>query len=621
MGRKMRGYRFKTFLLALFLVSGMISVSSAAEFWLQAEAFTKTMPGGEIVTLWGFSQCADGTYTTCGAASSPGPTLVISATDNTGLTIHLKNNLTGLYTEPVSLTIPGQAAATMVPVRNADGRVRSFTHEAAVGATADYIWPTFRPGTFLYQTATHPGLQIPMGLSGVVKKDAAAGQVYAGVPYDTEVILAFSEVDPALHKAVETGDYGPTKTVKTTTNYNPRYFLINGEPFTYGRSAIPAGAVGQVTLLRFLNAGADDYTPVLQGQHMTLIAEDSNLLVFPREQYSLLLPAARTFDALFTPLEAGYLPLYDRRLHLYNAGTSPGGMLVYLGIASASQFTLTVTDPGVAGEVVVSSLPGGIDCGGGQTDCSETYNAGTQVAVTATPATGGTFLGWTGVDTGTETSSPATVTMSANKTVTAAFAFAAVTLLSPNGGEVLASGGATTIQWGAPVAAVSFRLQYSINNGRTWVLIADNLTGNTYPWTVPTPVANSPSSLVRVTGFDAANAVVGTDQSNAVITIEVVRLTSPNGGESLASGATQAITWTNNATRFPVGRVRLAYSLNGGRTWRTITTIIGNPGTFDWTVPTVTTANPNFKVRVILLRTSTVNLGQDVSDNVFTVHP
>jgi FtsP/CotA-like multicopper oxidase with cupredoxin domain len=176
---KMRGYRFKKLLLALSLVLGLAGTTSAAEFWLKAEAFSKTMPGGVVVTMWGFSQCTDATYTTCGAPSSPGPTLVVPDNDPS-LTINLRNNLTGLYTEPVSMMIPGQAPATMVPVRNADGRVRSFTNEAAVGTTAQYIWPVFRPGTFLYQSATHPGLQIPMGLSGVVKKDAAPGAVYTG---------------------------------------------------------------------------------------------------------------------------------------------------------------------------------------------------------------------------------------------------------------------------------------------------------------------------------------------------------------------------------------------------------------------------------------------------------
>jgi hypothetical protein len=621
MCRKVRGYRFKTFLLALFLVLGLAGVSSAAEFWLQMQAFTKTMPGGEIVTIWGFARCTDGTYATCDAPSSPGPTLVIPATDDAGLTIHVKNNLTGLYTEPVSLTIPGQGAATMIPVRNADGRVRSFTHEAAVGATADYIWPTFKPGTFLYQTATHPGLQIPMGLSGVVKKDAVAGQVYTGIPYDNEVVLVFSEVDPAIHKAVETGNYGPTKAVKTTTNYNPRYFLINGDPFTYSRSAIPAGSVGQVTLLRFLNAGADDYTPVLQGQHMTVVAEDGNPLVFPREQYSLLLPAARTFDAIFTPLEVGYLPLYDRRLHLYNAGVSPGGMMVYLDIAAPTQFTLTVTNPSIGGRIVASSLPAGIDCGSGNLDCSETYHANTQLALTATAAHGGTFLSWTGVDAGTETSPTATVTMGANKTVTASFSFAAVTLLTPNGGEVLASGSPYTIQWGAPVAAVKFKLWYSLDNGTTWVLIADNLTGNSYSWTVPTPPANKPSSRVRVQGVNASNALVGTDRSDTPFAIEVVKVTSPNGGETLTSGAIRTISWTTNATRRPVSKVRLWYTLDGGTTWKLIDTVTSNLGSYDWTVPVVPTPKGKVKVRVRLLDSAGGNIGTDVSNAPFTIQP
>jgi hypothetical protein len=448
---KMRGYRFKKLLLALSLVLGLAGTTSAAEFWLKAEAFSKTMPGGVVVTMWGYSQCTDATYTTCGAPSSPGPTLVVPDNDPS-LTINLRNNLTGLYTEPVSMMIPGQAPATMVPVRNADGRVRSFTNEAAVGTTAQYIWPVFRPGTFLYQSATHPGLQIPMGLSGVVKKDAAPGAVYAGIPYNTEVILVFSEVDPALHKAVEGNNYGPGKTVKTTTDYNPRIFLINGSPYTPGRSPIPAGSVGQVTLLRFLNAGADDYTPVLQGQHMTVVAEDSNPLVFPREQYALLLPAARTFDAIFTPLQVGYLPIFDRRLHLYNAGTSPGGMLIYLDIADQNQFTLSVTNPGVGGQVVASSLPGGIECGLGSVDCSESYHANIQMALTATAAPNNTFLSWTGVDAGTELFPTATVTMDTNKTVTANFLIPPpgnstfLTLKRPNSGKVKKSK-PYTIKW------------------------------------------------------------------------------------------------------------------------------------------------------------------------------
>ena len=61
-----------------------------------------------------------------------------------------------------------------------------------------------------------------------------------------------------------------------------------------------------------------------------------------------------------------------------------------------------------------------------------TYNHGATVELTATPATGYHFTGWSGSLTGT--TNPATVTMDGNKTITAAFAI--------NGYTIAASAGA-----------------------------------------------------------------------------------------------------------------------------------------------------------------------------------
>jgi hypothetical protein len=79
-----------------------------------------------------------------------------------------------------------------------------------------------------------------------------------------------------------------------------------------------------------------------------------------------------------------------------------------------SEFALTVALAG-AGKGAVTSSPAGINCG---IDCSEAYAAGTEVTLTATPASGSTFAGWSGACTGT---GACKVTMSQARSVTATF--------------------------------------------------------------------------------------------------------------------------------------------------------------------------------------------------------
>jgi hypothetical protein len=296
-----------------------------------------------------------------------------------------------------------------------------------------------------------------MGLYGGVKKNFSAGQAYnvGTSAFANEISLLFSEIDLALHDAVANGNYAgipasipnpvPGEIVTSTIDHQPKYFLINGEPFSFSRSVIPIGNPGQRTLIRFLNAGYEDYVPVLQGAYMSVLAEDSHLYPFPKNQYSLQLSPGRTMDAIMiNPATAGYLPLYDRRLHLTNAAASPGGMLVYLNIASDPQYTLTVSKAGTGtGKVITTSLPGGIDCG---LDCNETMNLGVQVSIKAIPDPGSTFTGWSGSV--TATTSDVTMTMDSNKAVTATFTSGpTITLTSPNGGEIWARGTSHLITW------------------------------------------------------------------------------------------------------------------------------------------------------------------------------
>ena len=76
--------------------------------------------------------------------------------------------------------------------------------------------------------------------------------------------------------------------------------------------------------------------------------------------------------------------------------------------------TLTVTNAGT-GTGTVTSTPAGVSCLG---DCTEAYDDGTGVTLTATVSSGSNFVAWGGACTGTST---CVLTMSADRSVTATF--------------------------------------------------------------------------------------------------------------------------------------------------------------------------------------------------------
>jgi len=92
-----------------------------------------------------------------------------------------------------------------------------------------------------------------------------------------------------------------------------------------------------------------------------------------------------------------------------------------------------------------------------------------------------------------------------------------VSILSPNGGEVLTAG-TYTIKWSSTGSISDVLIEYSTDNGLNWTLVDPPNTGNSgsYDWLVPT--IDSTQCLVRVS--DAANLNIS-DTSNAVLTITI----------------------------------------------------------------------------------------------------
>lgn len=334
------GNQFRQTALILLVLFMSVEMVFGAKYFLRADTTTKTMPDGQQIVMWGFAlDSAFGAKD--GVVTVPGPRLTVPARQRRVI-IKLDNNLP----VPVSLVIPGQITK-VTPTTFTDDRGRerimSFTHETKPNNTKPvvYKWKNIKPGTYLYHSGTHPAVQVQMGLYGcmtknfkkVKKKVNALGIAYEDVLYDAEVVLLLSEIDPALHNAVATGNYGQGKAVSSTMNYQPKYFLINGEPYSSGLVPLSTGKANDRVLLRCLNMGLETHVLVLQDLYMHVIAEDGNKYNYAKEQYSLILPAQKTKDAIIVPATAGTYPIYDRRLRLTNAATSPGGMLTYLSVA------------------------------------------------------------------------------------------------------------------------------------------------------------------------------------------------------------------------------------------------------------------------------------------------
>ena len=201
-----------------------------------------------------------------------------------------------------------------------------------------------------------------------------------------------------------------------------------------------------------------------------------------------------------------------------------------------------------------------------------------------------------------------------------------VALLYPNGGEVIPSGPTCEIRWGAPPEATTFKLSYSLDNGATWKPINTGapLAGSSYLWQVPKTGGNKPACRIKIVGYNGTMKV-GADISDKPFTIEVIRLTYPNGGEApFLSEQEIIITWTAYATIRPINQVKLLYTLDNGLTWKPFLSQPApgsDPASHTVKLPKVTKVKSRCKVKVDLKDAIGKKVGSDVSDGTFTISP
>jgi len=298
--------------------TGMMCTENAtATFTLTAKEGTISLTDGNVIYMWSY---ADGTDD----FQHPGPILCVNEGDT--VTVVLHNELP----MDTSIVFPGQAnvqanGVPMEPQFNGAGELASMTNVAtANGGSMTYKFVAEEPGTYVYQSGTNPGVQTQMGLFGGLVVRPALGADYAyndpdtKFNPDTEYIMMLSEIDPLMHQAIERGE------TFEMSDYNARYFLINGrtfpdtlapnnaswlpsQPYSSMAHIHPYDAVAnpEPAIDRFIGMGVEGYPFHPHAFNARVVGRDGRLTAGPggedmtEERFSIPVNPGQTADALY----------------------------------------------------------------------------------------------------------------------------------------------------------------------------------------------------------------------------------------------------------------------------------------------------------------------------------
>jgi Bacterial Ig-like domain (group 3)/Divergent InlB B-repeat domain len=184
-------------------------------------------------------------------------------------------------------------------------------------------------------------------------------------------------------------------------------------------------------------------------------------------------------------------------------------------------FALSVTQAG-AGSGSVTSAPAGINCPG---TCSANFASGTVVNLTATPAAGSTFAGWSGACSG---GGACSISMTAAESVTGTFRVTTTTALTVSSAQANAGSSVTfTAKVSAASGATAPTGTVTFNNGPT-LLGTAQLSNGTATLTT-SALASGSYSVTASYGGDTNSG----SSSSAPVTLMVVDFTVVPGQSSL----------------------------------------------------------------------------------------
>ena len=199
----------------------------------------------------------------------------------------------------------------------------------------------------------------------------------------------------------------------------------------------------------------------------------------------------------------------------------------------------------------------------------------------------------------------------------------AISLSVPNGGEKWTVGTSQTIRWtytGRPGTYVKIELYKggALSKRISSATSMGSYGAGSYRWTIPTTQTPGTDYRIKITSTTNSSYTDSSDADFEIAAIQsALTVTSPNGGEILARGHSQTITWSYTSY---IGNYVKIELYKGGALNRTISVAtsagVGGAGSYRWTVPTAQPEAGDYKIKI----TSTSNsVHTDSSDNDFWI--
>ncbi len=264
--------------------TGGTSGSGSADYTLFIEPGYLTIngDGGAVIDVWG--------YTDANGAPPMVPGPILEATQGQTITIEVVNN----HNQNHNFVIQG---------------VTSDTGSIAPGSSKTYTITPSQGGVFFYRDTLNNNVNREMGLHGalIVRSNSNNRAWKNGPSYNIERLWVMTDMDvPRWNNRASAG-----QSVSTGT-YRPNYFMLNGQggfDAMHDPNTILEGNVGQVGLVRIVNAGQFDQSLHWHGNHFRVISRNGQHLNNFEWQDTINVKAGQTMMVLYQ-LRDGIFPMH-----------------------------------------------------------------------------------------------------------------------------------------------------------------------------------------------------------------------------------------------------------------------------------------------------------------------